>query len=91
MDFDELNCQEYERWISLNSKLIMNDKDIVDKHLLLIRTSIEYPCDLTEQESKELTDNLPIFTAILNEKVTMTKAICLFCFLLRLFSFSNEI
>jgi len=81
-DYDEdiinrktnLNCFN-ERWISLDSELILNDQGQICQtcnptgHSLLICTFIEFPSDLTEEESQELTEKLEILHEILDKKV----------------------
>ena len=68
----------YDRWIILDSELILNRQGQVartcnpTKHSLLIRTYVEYPSDLTEEESRELTEKLEILHEILDKEVSIT-------------------
>ncbi|CAF0933777.1 unnamed protein product [Rotaria sordida] len=63
-----------ERWLILDSELILNRQGQVartcnpTKHSILIRTYIELPSDLTEEESKELTEKLEILREILDKE-----------------------
>ena len=65
----------YERWIVLDSELVLNDQGQVTDtcnstgHSILIRSYIELPSDLTEEESKELTEKLEILREILDKEV----------------------
>ncbi|CAF1500177.1 unnamed protein product [Rotaria magnacalcarata] len=63
-----------ERWINLDSESILNRQGQVTrtcnptKHSLLIHTYVELPSDLTEEESKELTEKLEILREILDKE-----------------------
>lgn len=65
----------YERWITLDSEAIPNRQGQVTRtchptgHSLLIRTYVELPSDLTEEESQELTEKLEILHNILGKEV----------------------
>jgi hypothetical protein len=65
----------YERWITLDAELITNQQgQVVRKcqptgHSILIGTYVELPSDLTEEESKELTEKLEILHDILDKEV----------------------
>ncbi len=81
-----------ERWIHLDSEVILNYQGQVSRtcnptgHSLLIRTYIELPSDLTEEESRELTEKLELLHEIVNKKVNITKdsfLLLLFCTPLR--------
>ena len=68
-----------ERWIILDSELILNQQGQVartchpTKHSILIRTYVELPAGLTEEESRELTERLEILREILDKEVKRTK------------------
>ncbi|CAF1268618.1 unnamed protein product [Rotaria sp. Silwood1] len=63
-----------ERWIILDSELILNRQGQVartcnpTKHSILIRTYVELPSDLTEEESRDLTEKLEILREILDKE-----------------------
>ncbi|CAF4032363.1 unnamed protein product, partial [Rotaria sp. Silwood2] len=63
-----------ERWIILDSELILNRQGQVartcnpTKHSIFIRTYVELPSDLTEEESRELTEKLEILREILDKE-----------------------
>jgi len=67
-----------ERWINLDSQLILNNQEQQSQschsteHSILIRTYIEYPFDLTEEESKDLSEKLEILHEILDKKVNIS-------------------
>jgi hypothetical protein len=103
-DYDEdiinrktnLNCFN-ERWISLDSELILNDQGQICQtcnptgHSLLICTFIEFPSDLTEEESQELTEKLEILHEILDKKVYRIKRLFFFfCILLYFVVFISQ-
>ncbi len=81
-----LNCNEnlintkkdFERWIILDSEFILNDKGKVcqtfnpTEHSLLIRTYMEFPSHLSDEESKQLNEKLQILHEILDQKVNIT-------------------
>ncbi len=66
-----------ERWITLDAELILNRQGQVARtchptgHSILIRTYIELPSDLTEEESKEITEKLEILHDILCKEVNI--------------------
>lgn len=66
----------YERWITLDAELISNRQRQVTRtcqptgHSICLRTYVEFPSDLTEEESKELTEKLEILHEILDKEVT---------------------
>lgn len=68
----------HERWITLDAELILNRQGQVARtchptgHLLLIRTYVELPSDLTEEESKEITEKLEILHDILDKEVNIS-------------------
>jgi hypothetical protein len=65
----------YERWITLDAELILNRQGQVARtchptgHSILIRTYVELPSDLTEEESRELNEKLDILHDILDKEV----------------------
>ena len=65
----------HERWIVLDAELILNRQGQVARtchptgHSIFIRTYVELPSDLTEEESKELTEKLEILHEILDKEV----------------------
>lgn len=67
----------HERWIVLDAELMLNRQGQVARtchptgHSILIRTFIEFPSDLTEEESKELTEKLEILHGILDKEVSI--------------------
>jgi len=73
----------HERWIILDAELILNRQGQVARtchptgHSILIRTYIELPSDLTEEESKELTEKLEILHDILDKEGRQLKDITL--------------
>ena len=86
-DNQDIKNNVNERWIVLDSELILNHQGQVTKtcnptgHSILIRTYIELPFDLTEEESKELTEKLKILHEILDKKVNIRNAFyCSFIF-----------
>lgn len=64
-----------ERWIRLDSELIFNRQGQIARtcqpteHLILIRTSIEFPKDLSEDQSKEFYDKFDFLHEILHQQV----------------------
>lgn len=66
----------FERWITLDSELIPHRQGQFNRtchptgHSLLIRTYVELPSDLTDEESKELTEKLEILHEILDKQVS---------------------
>jgi hypothetical protein len=74
----------HERWIILDAELILNRQGQVVQtchptgHSILIRTYIELPSDLTEEESKELTEKLEILHDILDKEVNIYRPFLLF-------------
>ncbi len=73
-----------ERWINLDSEVILNYQGQISQtcnptgHSLLFCTYIELPSDLTEEESRELTEKLEFLHEILDKKVNITKDSFLF-------------
>ncbi|UJR23960.1 hypothetical protein I4U23_026927 [Adineta vaga] len=69
---DLSNAQD--RWITLDAELILNRQGQVTRtchptgHALFIRTYVELPSDLTEEESKELSEKLEILHEILDKE-----------------------
>ncbi|CAF1683870.1 unnamed protein product, partial [Adineta ricciae] len=69
---DFANAQD--RWTTLDAELILNRQGQVTRtchptgHALLIRTYVELPSDLTEEESKELSEKLEILHEILDKE-----------------------
>jgi len=75
-DVENIKTNVNERWIILDSELILNDQGQVSNptgHSLLIHIYIEFPLDLTDEESRELTEKLEILHEILDKKVYITK------------------
>ncbi|CAF1594086.1 unnamed protein product, partial [Adineta steineri] len=64
----------HERWISLDAELLLNRQGQVTRtchptgHSILIRTYVELPSDLTDEESKELSEKLEILYGILDKE-----------------------
>ncbi|CAF3806755.1 unnamed protein product [Adineta steineri] len=64
----------HERWITLDAELILNRQGQVTRtchptgHSILIRTYVELPSDLTDEESKELSEKLEILYGILDKE-----------------------
>ncbi|CAF3469841.1 unnamed protein product [Rotaria socialis] len=64
----------HERWLTLDAELILNRQGQIARtchptgHSLLIRTYVELPSDLTEEESKEITEKLEILHDILDKE-----------------------
>ncbi|CAF4288827.1 unnamed protein product, partial [Rotaria sp. Silwood2] len=64
----------YERWITLDAELILNRQGQVARtchptgHSILICTHVELPSDLTEEESKEISEKLEILHDILDKE-----------------------
>ncbi|CAF1015627.1 unnamed protein product [Rotaria sordida] len=64
----------YERWITLDAELILNRQGQVARtchptgHSILICTHVELPSDLTEEESKEITEKIEILNDILDKE-----------------------
>ncbi len=75
-----------ERWIILDAELILNRQGQVARtchptgHSILIRTYVELPADLTEEESKELTEKLEILHDILDKEVNRSNIFFFFLF-----------
>ena len=75
-----------ERWITLDAELILNRQGQVARtchptgHSILIRTYVELPSDLTEEESKEITEKLEILNDILDKEVSKLQIVVLLCF-----------
>lgn len=75
LKLDTKNNNITEQWINLDSELILNRQGQVartcnpTKHSILIRTYIELPSDLTEEESKELAEKIEILRQILEKEV----------------------
>jgi hypothetical protein len=76
----------HERWIILDAELMLNRQGQVARtchptaHSILIRTYIELPSDLTEEESKELTEKLEILHDILDKEVNIYRIFFLYIF-----------
>lgn len=74
----------HERWITLDAELILNRQGQVARtchptgHSILIRTYVELPSDLTEEESKEITEKLEILNDILDKEVNISQILLFF-------------
>lgn len=68
----------HERWINLDAELILNRQGQVSRtcrptgHALCIRTYVELPSDLTEEESKDLSEKLELLNQILDKEVSVS-------------------
>ena len=66
--------EDEERWLTLDAELILNRQGQVTRtcqptsHSILIRIHVELPSDLSEQESKELTEKLELLHQILDQQ-----------------------
>ena len=73
-DDEEEEEEAEERWLTLDAELILNRQGQVTRtcqptsHSILIRTHVELPSDLSEQESKELTEKLELLHQILDQQ-----------------------
>lgn len=60
-----------ERWIDLQLEKNSQRSSQNLPHRIFLRTFIEFPSDLTEEESKELTEKLQILHEILDKEVSI--------------------